>query len=175
VASPRVDDVIETAVLQRGEHIPLASMQETKQAPSMPTSRKVLCTIYAAIAVAALVATWSHAGPCIHSVSAFFVSFWSDTKATQASRFITADILLFGLAAVILMVIEARKYNVRIVWAYIVGGVLIAISVAFPLFLLARELRMNTSEVSSLRTTDTILLIVSGVAILGLTVWVGAG
>ena len=81
----------------------------------MPTARKVLCAVYAAIAVAALIAPWSQAGPYIHSVSAFFVSFWSDTKAKPASRFITADILLFGLAASILMVIEARRHNVRFV------------------------------------------------------------
>jgi hypothetical protein len=47
------------------------------------------------------------------------------------------------------MVIEARKHNVRFVWAYIVGGILVAISVTFPLFLIARELRMRTSDESS--------------------------
>ena len=149
-------------------------MQVTDQAQSMPTSRKVLCAVYAAIAVAALIATWSQAGPYSHSVSAFFVSFWSDTKVTPASRFITADILLFGLAASILMVSEARRHNVRFVWAY-VGGVLVAISASFPLFLLARELRMNKAEASSLRTTDTILLTLLAVAILGMTIWIVAG
>jgi hypothetical protein len=141
----------------------------------MHTSRKVLCAVYAVIAVVALIATMSQAGPYIHSVSAFFISFWSDTKATPASRFITADILLFGLSAVILTVIEARRYNVRFVWAYIVGGVLIAISAAFPLFLLARELRMNKAEATDLRTTDTILLTLFAVAILAMTIWIVAG
>ena len=150
-------------------------MQVTDQAQSMPTSRKVLCAVYAAIAVAALIATWSQAGPYAHSISAFFVGFWSDTKVTPASRFIAADILLFGLAASILMVSEARRHNVRFVWAYIVGGVLIAISASFPLFLLARELRMNKAEASSLRTTDTILLTLFAVAILGMTIWIVAG
>lgn len=153
----------------------LGLMQVTDQAPSMPMSRKVLCACYAAIAVAALIATWSQSGPYIHNVSAFFVSFWSDTKVTPAARFITADILLFGLTAAILMVIEARRYNVRFVWAYIVGGVLIAISAAFPLFLLARELRMNTAEAPPLRTTDTILLTLFAVAALGMTIWIVAG
>ncbi len=73
------------------------------------------------------------------------------------------------------MVIEARKHNMRFVWAYIVGGYLVAISVTFPLFLIARELRMGTSEESRLPTTDTILLAVIVVAAAGLTIWVDVG
>jgi len=65
----------------------------------MPTSRKVLCAVYGAIAVVALIATWSNGGPYVHSVTDFLVNFWRDTKVTSASRFITADILMFALAA----------------------------------------------------------------------------
>lgn len=147
---------------------------QTDRAPSLPTSRKAICAAYAAIALAALIATWSQAGPYIHSIHAFTVGFWTDTKAASASRFITADILLFGSAASILMVTEARKHNIRFVWAYIAGAFFVAISVAFPLFMIARELRMNTSDTARLRTADTFLLIALTVAGLGLTVWVDA-
>jgi hypothetical protein len=51
------------------------------------------------------------------------------------------------------MVIEARKHGVRFVWAYIVGGLAIAISVTFPLFLIA----------------------VLAVAAAGMTIWVDMG
>ena len=89
----------------------------------MPTSRKVLCAVYAVIAVAALIATWSQTVAYIHSSPAdFFVNFWHDAKVTASSRNITADILMFGLSAAVLMVIEARKYGVRFVWLYILGG-----------------------------------------------------
>lgn len=141
----------------------------------MATSRKVLCGVYAAIAIAALIATWSQNVAYVHSVTGLFGSFWRDTRVTPASRSITVDILLFGLAASILMVIEARKHKVRFVWAYIAGGLLIAISVTFPLFLLARELRINRSEAPSLRTTDTILLILLAVAVFGMTILIDAG
>jgi hypothetical protein len=40
-------------------------------------------------------------------------------------------LLLFALAATILMVIEARKHGVKFVWLYIAGGLAIAISVTF--------------------------------------------
>ena len=56
-----------------------------------------------------------------------------------AASSISIDLLLFLSSASIWMVLEARKLRVRHVWAYIVFGFVIAISVTFPLFLVARE------------------------------------
>ncbi|MGH3677551.1 MAG: DUF2834 domain-containing protein [Mycobacterium sp.] len=137
----------------------------------MPISRKVLCVAYATIAVAALAATWSQ--NIVHFRSGgSFIGFWEDTKVNPASRSITADIVLLTLALAILMVIEARKHGVKYVWAYIVGAFLIAISVTFPLFLLARELRLEQSDATHLRTTDTIVLAILAVAMAAFTIWV---
>jgi hypothetical protein len=41
----------------------------------MPTSRKVLCAVYALIAVVALIATWTQTINYIHSPADFFVNF----------------------------------------------------------------------------------------------------
>lgn len=139
---------------------------------AMPTSSKVLCAAYAAIAVAAVIATWSqnlaYAG---HGADLLRV-FWEDTKANPASRSITADIALFLLAAAILMVVEARKHGVKFVWAYILGGFLVAISVTFPLFLIAREVRLSRTDATRLSTTDTVGLAVLAVAVAAFTIWV---
>ncbi len=141
----------------------------------MPVSRKVLCVVYPAIAVVAFIATWSQNLAYQHGAADFLSSFMDDVRVTPASRSITADIVLFFLAAAVLMVLEARKHGVRFVWVYIVGGLFIAISVTFPLFLLARELRMNTAEVPRLRTIDTVLLAMLAVLFLGTTLWVDLG
>jgi Terpene cyclase DEP1 len=141
---------------------------------TMSLSCKVLCAVYGGIAVAAMIGTWSQGGPYLHSATGFFINFWRDTKVTPASRFVTVDVLMLFLAVAILMVIEARKYNVRFVWAYIVGSFFVAGSVAFPLFLLARELKIGRSEPLNLRSVDTILLIVLAMALLALAVWVDA-
>jgi Terpene cyclase DEP1 len=50
------------------------------------------------------------------------------------------DLFLFGLPVAILMVAEARKHGIKFVWAYLAGSV-VPISVTFPLFLIAGELR----------------------------------
>lgn len=137
----------------------------------MTVSRKLLCAVYAAIALVALVATWSQ-NIVFFRTGGGFLEFWEATKVNPASRSITVDIALFLLAAAILMVIEARKHGVKFVWAYILGGFAIAISVTFPLFLLARELRLEKSGATELRQSDTILLTVLATATAVFTIWV---
>ena len=41
------------------------------------------------------------------------------------------------------MVIESRRLDIRFPWLYVVFGLLVAISVTFPLFLIARERRLD--------------------------------
>lgn len=150
----------------------MTSADQVAQPSSLPTSRKLLCLVYGVIAVAALIATWSQNAAYFGKPARFLLDFLNDAKVTPASRSLTADILLFLLAATILMVLEARKHGIKFVWLYIAGGFAIAISVTFPLFLIARELRLSTSDAPRLRVIDVILL--AGVAILvaALTIWV---
>jgi hypothetical protein len=158
----------------RWQSLTVGTVETADSGTSLPTSSKVLCGVYGAIAIAALIGTWSQGGPYTHSVTAFLVDFWRDTKVTAASRFITVDVLMFALAATILIVIEARKHNVRFVWAYITGSFFVAVSVSFPLFLIARELRIGSEE-PRLHAVDTILLALLAVAIVGLSIWIDVG
>ena len=114
----------------------------------MPTSRKVLCGFYALTAVVALVATWSQTVAYLHSPADFFVNFWRDAKVTASSRNVAADALMLGVSLVVFIVLEARKRGIRFVWLYISASFLIAIAVAFPRFLIARELKPEQYVVS---------------------------
>jgi hypothetical protein len=147
-------------------------MTTSQAQTALPTSSKVLCAVYGVIAVAALIATWSQNVAYLDNPGGFLLDFFSDSKVNPASRSLTVDIVLFFLAAAILMVIEARKHGVRYVWAYIVGGLAIAISVTFPLFLIARELRIGRADPTRLGTVDTVLLALLAVVAAGMTVWV---
>jgi Terpene cyclase DEP1 len=149
-------------------------MTTADQVSSVPFSRKVLCLVYGAIAVASLIATWSQM-LAYFDKPAHMLDFWNDTKITPASRMLTADAVLITLSAVILMVIEARRRSVKFVWLYIAGAYATAISVTFPLFLIARELRMGTSEAPRLSTTDTMLLAIVAVSSAVWTIWTDVG
>lgn len=127
----------------------------------MTTNRRILIGVYAAIAVVALLATWSQNLASMNG-SSFPMGFLEDLKANAATRSITVDIVLFFLAAAIFMVYEARRLGIRYVWAYIVGGMLIAISVTFPLFLIARERRLAATDQAGPKTGDLIGLAAIG-------------
>ena len=115
----------------------------------MLRSRQLLCWVYAAIALVALVGTWhqnlSYLRPDEGLVLGFVAAtgrFWTETLANPASTSITIDLGLFLVAASVLMVVESRRLAIPFVWIYIVLGLLVAISVTFPLFLIARERRL---------------------------------
>jgi hypothetical protein len=112
----------------------------------MSSTRNLLCIFYAAVAVTALVMTWSqnlqYSGGALGPPMQYLL----DLKATPAARSFTVDIGLFLLAGTGLMVTEARKLGVRFVWLYVILGFAIAISVTFPLFLIARERRLARLE-----------------------------
>jgi len=144
-------------------------------AAALPTTSKALCAVYAVVSIAALIATWSQNAAYFDNPGRFLVDFLNDSRVTPASRSLTVDIVLFFLAAGILMVVEARKHGVKFVWLYILGGFAIAISVTFPLFLIAREMRIGRTEETRLGAVDTVLLGVFAVVAAGLTIWVDMG
>jgi hypothetical protein len=140
--------------------------------PTSPaTQTRLLCIGYTVIAAVALAATWSQNVAYFHSPTGL-LTFWSDTKVNPASRSITVDIVLFFLAAAIFMVVEARKHAIPYVWAYLLGGALIAISVTFPLFLIARQLRVGPSETTRLGAVDATILAVLSVLTIAFVIWV---
>lgn len=116
----------------------------------MPISRKTLCVIYALIALLALLGTW---GNNVAYLSLGFaganMTFWQETLANPASRSITVDLFFLGLAVFVWMVLEARRLGMRGVWLYLLFGMLIAISVTVPIFLINRERALAQREPSS--------------------------
>ena len=135
----------------------------------MTQQRKLTIAVLGFMALFALYGTWSQnlayfaggGGPKA------FAAFVLDTKVTPASRSIGVDISVVFYAASVFMVLEARRLGMRFVWAYVIFGLLVAISVTFPLFLIARELRMaqNTPAVEAKPT----LADIAGLAVLALT------
>lgn len=124
--------------------------------------RKSLRVAYTVIALLAFAYTWMLNGTYFDEVRDFaglgLREFLLDTQATEASTSISVDLMFFFLAASIFMVVESLRLDIRFVWAYIVGGIVIGISVTFPLFLVARELRRDPNTQTRLTRMDSYLL-----------------
>lgn len=109
----------------------------------MSEQQRNLCIVYAVIAFAALIGTWSNN-------LAFFalpdngglLGFIRAGSANPAAASLSTDLGFLCVACVIWMWHEARRLGIAYVWAYIVLSFLVAISVTFPLFLIAREMRL---------------------------------
>lgn len=139
----------------------------------MTRTRQTLCVFYGLIALTALVMTWSQnllyfTGPN----PAGFGAYIADLKISGAARSFTVDIGLFLLAGTGLMVAEARRLGVRFVWLYVILGFAIAISVTFPLFLIAREVRLAKLDAApstvKLIATDIVGLAISTFVVLSM-------
>jgi Gpi18-like mannosyltransferase len=148
----------------------------------MPRSRRNLCIAYAAVALLALIGTWSQNVAYFRTEDGWLLGFvlatgrfWVETLATPASTSITVDLGLLLLPLCALMIIEARRLGIRFVWLYIVLGLLVAISVTFPLFLIAREQRLaargEASEEVGIGGADAVGLLVLGAAMVAFTLW----
>lgn len=113
----------------------------------MSRTRQLLCVFYGLIALVALVLTWRENLLYFMGASpAGFSQYMLDLKVNGAARSFTVDIGLFLLAGTGLMVSEARRLGVRLVWLYVALGFAVAISVTFPLFLIAREMRLAETD-----------------------------
>jgi hypothetical protein len=147
----------------------------------MPRNRQIVCLAYATIALLALFATWSqnlsYFRPEDGALVGFILAtgrFWPETLATPASVSITVDIALFTLAASIFLILEARRLGIRFAWAYVLFGLLVAISVTFPLFLIARERRLAQTGGAvepAVTRADRNTLVALGVASAAFSLW----
>ncbi|OHU61749.1 DUF2834 domain-containing protein [Mycobacteroides chelonae] len=107
----------------------------------MSTARRNLCALYGVIALIALVATWWHNVAYISS-GGKLVDVVTSAYANHVAGSLTNDLMLLTIAALVLMVVETRRLGIKHIWVYIALCFLSAISVAFPLFLIARERRL---------------------------------
>lgn len=111
----------------------------------MTRAETTRCWIFGLIALAALVGTqWTLidyiAGP------GSLGDFLDATVDGHAAVFLTIDLLAVATAATIFMVVEGVRVAVPHLWVYVVLVFTVAVSVAFPLFLIARTRRLAVAR-----------------------------
>ncbi|MCM1982419.1 DUF2834 domain-containing protein [Lyngbya confervoides] len=113
----------------------------------MTNRDKFICLIYGLIALLALPATWvNNIAFMTQPDHASFSDFFRAAYVNAAAASLTNDLFLVAFAACIFMAVEGRRLAIRFVWLYIALSALIAISVTFPLFLLARHIRLAKQQ-----------------------------
>jgi Terpene cyclase DEP1 len=109
----------------------------------MTNQDKLICAAYGLISLIALPATWiNNIAFMTQTTNNSMADFLRAAYVNAAAASLSNDLLLLAMAACIFMAIEGRRVGVRFVWLYIILSALIAISVTFPLFLLARQIKI---------------------------------
>ena len=108
----------------------------------MTTKDKLICATYASIALLALPATLINNIAFMQQPDNSFMDFINAAYVNAAAASLSNDLLFIALAASIFMAIEGKRVGVRFVWLYLVLSGVVAISVTFPLFLLARQIKI---------------------------------
>lgn len=114
----------------------------------MTRGERILCLLYAGAAIVALFATWIHnmeflMDPDSGGVAGFF----RQAYANHAAASFANDLFALAVVAIVFMIVEARRLHIPRVWAYVALSFVVAISVAFPLFLIARQLAMARGRI----------------------------
>ncbi|MCY7368276.1 MAG: DUF2834 domain-containing protein [Chamaesiphon sp.] len=112
----------------------------------MTTTDKITCAIYALIALLALPATWINNIAFMQQPNNSFMDFINAAYVNAAAASLSNDLLFIAIAASIFMAIEGKRVGVRYVWLYLVFSGIVAISVTFPLFLLARHIKLTNIQ-----------------------------
>jgi hypothetical protein len=113
----------------------------------MSTKDKLICATYALIALVALPATWiNNIAFMTQPTNNSMLDFMRAAYVNAATASLSNDLFLLAAAACIFMSIEGRRVGIRYVWLYIIFSALIAISVTFPLFLLARHIEITKPQ-----------------------------
>jgi hypothetical protein len=114
----------------------------------LSTGAKVECLAYGLIAVVALIGTqWALVEGIRTAEGSLVKQMWADLTANPAVVFTTIDLFMVFFAALIFMIVEGRRVRLRWVWLYPVLSIGIGVSFGFPLFLLARRLRLAGEDV----------------------------
>jgi hypothetical protein len=104
----------------------------------MTRTDKTLCAVYAAFAAIALVGTQWALLDFLRSDENDMGAMVDRLTANSVVGFVGIDLGVVALVAAIFMVVEGRRLKVPWWWAYVALVFLVAASVAFPLFLIAR-------------------------------------
>ena len=106
-------------------------------------SSKAKQVIYALLAIIGLCVTWYFNLQLMQSPEGFsWGAFLADNYVNAASASITNDLLVVVAVFLFWSFFEARKLGMKHWWLYIPLTFIIAIAVAFPVFLLMRERKL---------------------------------
>lgn len=109
----------------------------------LTSTDKALCAVYGVLGLAALVGTQiALVRHMTTNEGNDFADALSNTVVNAAATFTVIDLLAVAFVGLVFMVAEGRRLGMRRLWIYVVLTFAVAISVALPVFLIVRQLKL---------------------------------
>ena len=106
--------------------------------------QKLLCSTYVLIAIVSVILCWSEAFQYLEfGFFGAWKAFFTDVNVNHGSRFLNYDASSVCITFAIWSIVDGKRKNIKYAFLYPIMGVLVAISFAFPLYLIHRELKIN--------------------------------
>ncbi len=118
----------------------------------LTSTDKALCAVYAVVGIAALVATQIALVRHISSGEGDGIGGLGNTVVNPAAAFVTIDLLAVAIVGIVFMVVEGRRIGMKWIWVYVLLSFAVAISVALPFFLIARQIHLADERHHTLAT-----------------------
>jgi uncharacterized membrane protein len=105
----------------------------------MTKSSTIRFWVYLALSAVGLITAWVFNGIAVMNGEDYGAA-WTGTAVDMV---LTVDLSIVAIAAVVFMIVEAKRVGLKRVWLYILLSGVTAMAFTFPLFLAMRERRLG--------------------------------
>lgn len=99
--------------------------------------------LYLILCVVGIILPWSQFGPWLMNNGLDVRLLFNEAFSSQISAFAWFDVLVSAAVVLLFVVVEGRRIGVRHLWAPFLAMCTVGVSLALPLFLLLRQIRME--------------------------------
>jgi hypothetical protein len=99
--------------------------------------------MYVILSILGTVLPWSQFGPWLSENGLAFSLLIQEASSHRIAAFAWLDVIVSAVVVLLFVVVEGRRVGVRHLWAPFVAMFTVGVSLALPLFLLLRQLRIE--------------------------------
>lgn len=99
--------------------------------------------VYLLLCIIGTILPWSQFGPWLADHGFNPALLLSEIFSSRISAFAWLDVLVSAIVVLLFVVVEGRRLGVRHLWAPFVAMFTVGVSLALPLFLLLRQIRLE--------------------------------
>jgi len=99
--------------------------------------------VYLALCIIGTILPWSQFAPWLLENNLNLVLLFQEAFSERIAAFAWLDVIVSAVVVMLFVVVEGRRIGVRHLWAPFVAMMVVGVSLALPLFLLLRQIRME--------------------------------